>query len=143
METKERQVLIEPTRENIEKVFSLIREFAVSKGYEIKGELKLPTNMLGITKSILFESKSIQKVVRTYLTRLCTKVTMGQANRFLHMFFKKVLKSDDQAPRVEYCEKERQIRDARKLYRTSMRTTEKLQKEYKEIKGDFYKIPKK
>ena len=139
MQTTERPVLVEPTKDNIAATFKQIEEWAAVNGYQIHGELKLPSNILGLTKNVIFESRSIQKVVRTYLTRLNKRVTMGQANRFLHMFFRKVLKSDQPVPRVDYSEKELEIKAARKEWRIAMRKAEELCAKYKEVKGDFYK----
>lgn len=139
METTEKVVLIEPNEENIHFMFKLISQFAADKEYDIKGELKLPTNLLGITKGPKFDSRSKMKVVRTYLTRLNKKITMGQTNRFLHFLFKKIYKTEGQAPSLVYTTKEQEIRNARKAYKEAMRNTEELQKKYKETKGDFYK----
>jgi len=138
METTEKVVLLEPNKENISVVFSLINQFAVEKGYEIKGDLKLPSTLFGTNKPS-YDSRSKMKVARRYVNQLHKKVTMGQANRFLHFLFKKIYKLETPAPSVEYGEKEQQIRAARKAWRNALKEEQRLQKEYKEIKGDFYK----
>lgn len=129
---------VEPTVENIQAAFKKINEYAQGKGYRVLGDLKIPTNLLGMNKSPKFESKSQMKVVRNYLTVIEKRVTMGRANRFLHMLFKHIYKQDSY-PRVEYSEKELSIQAARKAWRKSLEETEKLRKVYKETKGTFYK----
>lgn len=137
METIHRQP-VQPTKENIEAAFTKITEFAKSNGYVVEGEMKLPTNLLGIKKSPEFNSKSQAKVVQNYLTRLDRKVTMGQANRFLHMLFKHVYEQD-KAPKIEFSERELKIRASRKAWKKAQAEADKLQAEYKANKGDFYK----
>lgn len=129
---------IEPTLENIQATFNKINEYAQGKGYQVKGSWSVPTNWLGIDKAPKFQSKSQMKVVRNYLTSLNKEVTMGRANRFLHMLFKHIYKMDT-APRVEYSEKELSIQAARKAWKKADAEAQKLLKTYKETKGDFYK----
>lgn len=64
---------------------------------------------------------------------------MSNANRFLHFLYKKLYKLD-KAPYVEYSERELKIKEAKKAWKKVKLEAEKLQKEYKDTKGDFYKI---
>ena len=138
MKTQEVRTVVEPTKENVEAVFASIQKYASEKGYQIKGELKLPTNLLGMTKAIKFESKSHMKVIRNYVTTLNKGVRMGRANRFLHALFKGVY-GLEHAPRIEYSDKELEIRAARKAWKKADTEAQLLLKKYKEIKGTFYK----
>jgi len=135
METKQ----IAATKENVEIAINKIKEFATEKGYQIIGEFKKEGVLSTIFGSSLkFESKSKEKVLRTYLWRLDQRVTMAQANKFLHFLYKKVYKLDS-APRIEYSEKELKIKEARKAWKKVQAEAEKLLLEYKNEKGDFYK----
>lgn len=140
METKTvtKVILVEPTRDNINMIFEKIRKFTAEKGYRIAEDLALPTNFFKVEKTPVFKSKSQSKVVRDYLTRLDRRVSMSQANKFLHMLFVKVL-STETAPRIEYSERETKIKASRKAWKKLHLEAEKLLKEYKELKGDFYK----
>ena len=131
--------MIEPSVENIESIFEKIKSYASEKGYRVIGDLSLPKNLLGIKKSPKFESKSQLKKVRNYLTKLDKGITLERCNRFLHMLFKHVYESDKPAPRVDYSEKECAIKAARKVWKKADAEALKLLKEYKEVKGDFYK----
>lgn len=137
METIHKQP-VQPTKENIEAALVKITEFAKSNGYTVEGEMKLPTNMLGIKKAPEFKSKSQAKVVQNYLTRLDRKISMSQANRFLHMLFKHIY-GLDKAPRIEYSEQELKIKATRKAWKKAQLEADRLLAEYKTTKGDFYK----
>lgn len=130
--------MVEPTTENIKATFEKINAYAQEKGYQVVGDMSVPTNWIGLDKSAKFESKSQSKVVRNYLTRLDSHITMGQANRFLHMLFKRIYKLD-KAPRVEYSAKELEIKASRKAWKKADAEAQALLKKYKEVKGDFYK----
>lgn len=92
-----------------------------------------------MTKSPDFDSNNIKKKVSRYLTGLDRTVSMQRCNRFLHLLFKHIYKIDTPAPKVDYSEKECEIKAARKAYVKSDIETLRLLKAYKEIKGDFYK----
>lgn len=63
---------------------------------------------------------------------------MSVANRFLHFLFKKVLKVEN-APYIDYSEKELKIKEAKNAWRKMKIEAEKLQEAYKLEKGTFYK----
>jgi len=132
--------LLEANTENVQATFEKIKKYADEKGYRLVGELKLPTNLIGITKSMTFDSGKQKKVLRNYINRLDKHVTMGNANRFLHFLFKKVYKIDtSNAPSMEYSEKETKIREARRAWVKARTEAEKLRVVYRKEKGDFYK----
>ena len=132
--------LLEVNAENIQATFDKINAFANEKGYRIDGDLKLPTNLIGMTKSMSFDSGKQKKVLRNYINRLHKKVTMGNANCFLHFLFKKVYKLDaSNSPSVEYSEKELKIQSARKAWVKARNEAEKLRLAYRAEKVDFYK----
>lgn len=131
-------VLVEANTQNIEKTFALISQYADAKGYRIIGDMKLPTNLLGLNKSLAFESNRQKKLLRSLMTRLDKKVTMRLANLFLHFLFRKVYKLD-KAPYVELSEKELKIQSLRKSWKKAFAESEKLRLEYRKEKGDFYK----
>ena len=130
---------IEATKTNVERAISLIEQYAQSKGYQILGEIKKEGFLSKLfSQNLTFESKSHEKVLRNYLTRLEKKIGMALANKFLHFLYKKVYKQDS-APRVEYCEQELKIKAARKAWRFVLSEAKRLEIAYKETKGNFYK----
>lgn len=129
---------VEANEANVEKTIKSINEFAIAKGYQIKGELKVPTNMIGIQKTLSFESTSKKKVLRNYLTRWDRKPSLSMANRLLHFLFKKVYKLEE-APRLELSEKELKIQAAKKVWKETAKAAEALRLAYVTEKGDYYK----
>ena len=144
METQNRKPLVEPTKANIEIAIEKIKQFATKKDYQIKGDFKKDglldkaLNLLGKSE-IKFDSKSQSKVCRDYLTRIDRKIGMSLVNRFLHFLHKKVYKSTEPAPYIEYSEKELKIRESRKAWKKLQLQANALLKTYKEEKSDFYK----
>lgn len=130
--------LLEANKENIEATFNKIKEFADAKGYRIINALKVPTNLIGMNKSLHFDSGKQKKVLRNYINRLDKKVNLQSANKFLHFLFKKIYKLET-SPRIELSEKEIKIQNARKAWKKAQSEAEKLRLVYKKEKGDFYK----
>lgn len=137
METKNVQ-LIAADVNGIQGAFKKIEEFVKERGFLLEGDLKLPTNLIGITKKPEYETKGRMKVVRTYINRLDNKVSMSQANRFLHFLFKHIYKLD-QAPKIEYSKKEQKIKELGKAWRKLNKEAEAARIQYVLEKGDFYK----
>jgi hypothetical protein len=137
MDTIKHKELVEPTKENLIMVLGKINQYVLDKGYRIEGELKLPSTIFA-TKAPIFKSVSQKKLVRSYCTRLCTHMTMSQVNKFLHLLFKHVYKEAG-APRIEYSEQECKIKAARKAWKELDTKAKLLLKEYKTVKGNFYK----
>lgn len=139
METTKKHIeLLDVNNETIESSFNKIKEYADAKGYVIKGDLKIPTNLIGINKSLSFDSGRQKKTVRNYINRLHKQVSMPTANKFLHFLFKKIYKLDH-APSVEYSEKELKIQSLRKQWKKAFAESEKLRIEYRKEKEGFYK----
>jgi len=137
MESKQ----IMATKENVELAINNIKKYAEEKGYQIKGEFKQEgflSSLFGSSK-ITFESKSKEKVCRNYLWRLEKKMGMSIANRFLHFLYKKTYKLE-QAPKVDYSDKEIKIQEARKAWKKLQKESELLMAAYKAEKKDFYKV---
>lgn len=135
MNTEKNIVLLDASTENIEKAFEKIRQYTEQSGYQIIGDLKTPTNMLGFSKGL---SKCQKKVLRHYLTRIDKKIGMHLVNTFLHFLFRKIYKAD-KAPYVEYSKKELKIKSLRKQWKKAFEESEKLRLAYREEKGNFYK----
>ena len=126
-------VKIEATSQNVENAIASIKKFAEEKGFQIIGDIEQRSWQL-----LKFESKSQEKVLRNYLTKLDKKPGIALINRMLHFLYKKIYKLET-APQIEYSEKELKIKAARKAWRKSLAETEALMKAYKEEKGNFYK----
>lgn len=137
METKN-ITLLEANTTNIENTFKKIQQFVTDNNYRLEGELKMPTNFIGLNKSLKFESKRQMKVVRNYINRLEKKVNISTANKFLHFLFKKIYKLE-KSPKILLSEKEFKIQDARKAWKYAAAEAEKLRVAYRKEKGDFYK----
>jgi hypothetical protein len=143
--------LVEANKQNIEKAFDAIKKFATENDYQLKGDLKWPTNMLGIKKDLGFSSKKQEKRVKHYLTRLDKKVTMRTANRFLHFLYNNVGPFNavgvmpaktgpiNEVPYLEYPEKELKIWAAKKAWKKAQAEAEKLRLAYRTEKGDYFK----
>jgi len=137
--------LVEANKQNIEKAFDAIRKFAEENGYQLKGELKMPTNMLGVKKDPKFVSMSQEKVVKHFLTRLDRKVTMREANKFLHFLHKNIepFSATKEKPYIDYPEQMLKIWRYRTTWKKAQEEAEKLRLAYKIEKGDYFKKPKK
>lgn len=121
---------IAATTENVESAISKIKIFATDNGYQVLGIFE--------TGTLTFDSKRKEKAVKKYLWKLDNKVTMAQANLFLHFLYKKVYKLD-KTPRIEYSEKELKIKNAKKAWKKVREESDKLKIAYFQEKGDFYR----
>ena len=138
MNTENKRIeLIDVNNDTIASSFNKIQEYAIAKGYVINGELKMPTNLIGLNKSLSFDTKKAKKTTRNYINRLHKQVNMPTANKFLHFLFKKIYKLDD-APSVDYSEKEKKIQSLRKAWKKAFSESEKLRLEYRKEKDGFY-----
>lgn len=129
METKQ----IAATKANVELAINNIKNYANEKGFQLIGNFSDRG-----PGELTFESKNKEKVCRNYLWRLEKKMGMSVANRFLHFLYKKAYKLDE-APKVDYSEKELKIKEARKAWKKMQAEAEKLQAAYKTEKGTFFK----
>lgn len=141
METTKYASQLEANNQTIEFTLKKIQQYAESKGYRITGELKMPTNLIGINKSLHFDSGRQKKVLRNYINRLDKNVNLPTANKFLHFLFKKIYKLDT-APSIDLSEREVKIQAARKAWKKAFAESEKLRLAYRKEKGDFYKSTK-
>jgi ribosomal protein S10 len=130
--------LLQVSNETIASTFIKIKEYAASKGYNISGELLIPSNKIGINKKPKFESHRQEKSCRNFINRLHKRVNMCSANKFLHFLFTKGY-GMDKAPSVEYSNKEKNIQAARKAWKKAAAEAEKLRVAYRTEKSDFYK----
>jgi len=135
---------VEATPQNINDTIFMISQYANDKGY-VFNESTMPAfreNSLAFWqgKKLEFDSKTKKKVCHNYLTRLSKNVTMRQANLFLHFMWRQIMKIEGPVPKIQPSEREFKIRQARKAWKTAFTESEKLRNEYKEIKGDFFKM---
>lgn len=127
METIKQQ--LEVNAENINKAFETIRNYSAQKNFEITGNL----TFTGFTSE--FTSLRSKKKFRNSLNRIINHPTMKSVNLFLHH----LSKVSDCTAKLEYSAREKSIIEKRKAWKEARAIAEKLMKEYKEIKGDFYK----
>lgn len=132
---------IEPTAQNVNKAMAAIEKYAADNGYVMNGEMPRFKERLDqlFKKTLEFQSNNQKKIVRNYLTRFSRKISRSQANRFMHLLWRHVLKQDGQAPYVELSETEQKIKAAKLAWKAARDHADKLLMEYKQTKGDFYK----
>jgi len=121
---------VQATQPNIDLAIDTVKNFANEKGFRILGDFK--------TGTLSFSSKNKEKVLAKYLWKISKKPSMACANRFLHFLYKKVY-GFDQAPRIEFSEKEIAIKSARRQWKDAARLADELRLKYREEKGNFYK----
>lgn len=138
IKNENRAELLEANSANVEMIFNKIRDYSNEKGYRIMNALKVPTNLIGLNKSLHFDSKKKKKVLRNYINRLNKHMSHSGANCFLHFLFKKIYDLDF-SPSVELSKKEIKIQQARKAWVRARNEAEKLRVAYRVEKGDFYK----
>jgi hypothetical protein len=127
METIKQQ--LEVNAENINKAFEAIKEYATKKNYVITGNLVFN----GFTND--FPSQRAKKKFRNSLNRVIAHPTMKSANLFLHH----LSKVSTCTAKIEYSAKEHAIINKRKAWKEAKAIAEKLMKEYKDEKGNYYK----
>ena len=88
-----------------------------------------------IGKLTLNERKKLKKKINLFRM----KRTMGAANRFYHHVYAKVLKVDMRV-RLDYPEKYHKIQEKRQKYVKALAEMKKLYADYKEEKGDYFKL---
>lgn len=134
---------IQATPQNINVAIMNIAEYAKAKGYDfnMKDIPTLRENHLAFWqgKPLEFDSNRKKKICSNYLTRFSKKITMSQANRFIHFIWRHVLKNDGTAPEVKYSKRELEIRAAKKAWKAANTAAETLRLAYKDVKGDYYK----
>jgi hypothetical protein len=121
---------VQATQQNIDLAIDAIKNFANERGFQVLGDFN--------HGELKFSSKNREKVVSRYLWKISTGPSMASANRFLHFLYKKIY-GFDQAPRVDFSQKELAIKAARKKWKEAARLAEELRVKYREEKGDFYK----
>lgn len=141
--TTTRTTQVEATPQNINDAIALIAKYAKYKGYTFN-ENDVPAfreNSLAFWqgRKLEFQSKSQMKVCRNYLTRFNRKVTMAQANMFIHFMYRGVMKLDGPVPKIQYSEQEQKIRAAKKAWKIVQIESDRLLSVYKETKGDYFK----
>jgi hypothetical protein len=120
---------IEINSENLAIAKSRIQEMAISKKLDIVGEI---STLVPVT----YPSKSKMKEFRSALNKVISYPGMRNANIFLHKLSK--LNGEDNA-KIEYSEKEKAIKVARKEWRENVKKGWELRDKYKLEKGNFYK----
>lgn len=127
METIKQQ--LEVNAENINKAFEKIKNYAAQKNFDITGNLTFSK----FTSE--FPSLRAKKKLKNSLNRIINHPTMRSVNLFLHH----LSKVSDCTAKLEYSAKEKSIIDKRNKWKESRTIAEKLMKEYKDEKKDFYK----
>lgn len=133
METTTIMSLPEVTTENIKKAIESLKQYAAKKKYVFSGNVEALGNL-----TPTFASQNQEKKFKWALLRVTRKPTMKSANLFFNQHSKS---TNGVSPKLkmEYSEKEKQIKAARKEWKELLAKTKEARLKYKEAKGDFYK----
>lgn len=117
----QQNIQLEIDQANIELAIDRISEMAAKRGLVLTGvpNASIPE----------FPSKAQSKKFRRRMSRVIKHATMRTSNSFLSHLGKS---------RVDYCDKEKSIIEARKKYREALKATKELRTKYLEEKGDYY-----
>lgn len=112
---------LEVNQSNLDLAIDSIKAMAKRRGLIITGDInaEIPA----------FPSRSQAKKFRNRMDRVMKHATMRTSNSFLSHLGKS---------RVDYCDKEKSIIEARKKYREALKATKELRTKYLEEKGDYY-----
>jgi hypothetical protein len=133
METTTIMSLPEVTTENIKKAIESLKQYAAKKKYVFSGNVDSLANVIPT-----FSSQNQEKKFRWALLRAMRNPTMKSANLFFNQYSKS---QNGVTPKLkmEYSEKEKQIKAARKEWKELQAKAEEARLKYRETKGDFYK----
>jgi hypothetical protein len=107
-----------------------ITEFANSRKLVFNRELDLANAKFNFT------SKSQKKAFQHSLSRVIAKPTM----KSISLFLRQLSKYSDLAPiKLDYSEREKAIKQAKKDWKFLQSKAEEARLQYKKVKGDFYK----
>jgi len=131
--TSELKKYIIVTIENIEK-------WAKDNNYRLKGDFNsFKISLMGNEKFITI-SKNKRKKINQYIFSLERKITMRNANSFLHFIYKTMNNNEPNSSiKIIISEKEEKIQMLRKQWLRMRNESDNLLKSYKDEKGDFYK----
>jgi len=131
--TSELKKYIIVTIENIEK-------WAKDNNYRLKGDFNsFKISLMGNEKFITI-SKNKRKKINQYIFSLERKITMRNANSFLHFIYKTMNNNEPNSSiKIIISEKEEKIQMLRKQWLKMRNESDILLKSYKDEKGDFYK----
>lgn len=120
---------IEITSENLCMAKVSIQEMVTKRKLVINGEIS-------VLVPVTFPSTNKKKEFRKSLERVINHPTMRNTNLYLHKLSKL---NGETISKIEYSEKEKAIKLARKEWREHVKKGWELRDKYKTEKGDFYK----
>jgi hypothetical protein len=124
--------------DKIEK-FANIKEWQIhEKTQIITGEKTVSSLRVSMEEDIKKLSLNRKKILRKYIHRLMTNMTLKSVNLFYHFLATKVTKRGD---RIKYLisRREIEINIARNKWKETNKKQLELLEKYKKIKGDYYK----
>lgn len=120
----------------IDKIKAFVKEndyqFKTSTGFDEITETKFNIALSDM-------SKKKRKRLASYIWSVNNHPTLGGINKFFHFLMKNVLKSEARI-RVIPSAKEVAIQEKRKAYKEALAKVKAAYDDYKQEKGDFYKI---
>jgi len=124
----------------IKSAFGKIEDFVKKNDYQFKDR----DNFDKITEAefnaaLINASKKKRKKLANYIWMIYNRPTLAGINKFLHFLMKTILKSDLRV-RVIKSDKEIAIQEKRKAYKEALAKMQAAYADYKQEKGDFYKI---
>src|SRR5579859_6490655 len=139
METKKFVTLSVINFKVINDTFKRIDEFVKANNYQYKDRHNLEIVESYFTKAYNDLSKKKRKLLAHYVWKINNKPSIEGVNKFYHFIMKFMLKSDLRV-RVLYSPKEIAIQLKREEYKEALAKVKQAYADYKEEKGDYYKI---
>lgn len=141
METVKEHLQIRDKKEfikGIEKAMQDIENYVAKNDYQFSKPLDYGIYSK-LTAALDDVSLRKRKVMRRYMYKIEHHATLDVVNKFLHFFYKNVLKSDERV-KVLKSNKEQQIIKARLEFKAALKVLLEKREAYKTEKGDFYKV---
>jgi hypothetical protein len=123
---------------NVQLTISKIEQFVKENGYQFKDSKGLEEITQEAFNANTMTIRKKKKLVN-FMTAIQKHPTLENVNKFLHFLMKNILKSETRI-KVIKSDKEIAIQEKRKAYKEALAKVQAAYADYKQEKGDFYKI---
>jgi len=138
METTVKKKSDGATFANVQLTISKIEQFVKENGYQFKDSKGLEEITQEAFNANTMTIRKKKKLVN-FMTAIQKHPTLENVNKFLHFLMKNILKSETRI-KVIKSDKEIAIQEKRKAYKEALAKVQAAYADYKQEKGDFYKI---
>lgn len=122
----------------IEKTIELINTYVKDNDYQFKDNLKFISEA-SFNEAFNNASKKQRKKLAAFIWGVHNRTTLANINKFFHFLMKVIMKSDKRV-RVIKSDREIEIQEKRKIYKEALAKVQAAYADYKQTKGDFYKL---